>query len=503
MNFKSIKYVLVLSLILLSASFSNAANFADITSTNLLPYPMTDSSFGAVVIDANKDGHPDIFVANDGQNRLLINNGSGVLEDKTTTNLPIDTDSSRGAAVGDIDGNGFPDIFVANSDDNVNLLANDGLNRVLINDGTGKFTDETSTWLPSQEPRFYTSGAFGDIDGDGKLDLVVSSNLLPFPPGSPDLGSPILIYRNDGTKFVDETSERLTGIKHSDYGFAYKVILADFNRDNNVDILVINNLGLSNKLLINDGTGHFTEDITGIIPSDSDSSNSAAIADIDGDGKPDYIFIANDAGQKNSLYIYNSSTKKFEDKTSTNLPVDTDNSFDAAFGDLNGDGYLDIVVANGKDSGQPNKVYFNDGTGKFTLADASFFPRGNDFSTAVLIDNFDGKPGNEVFIANAFNQQNKLYSSTEAALTINTASTLPVAKFKKPYSVQLKASGGILPYTWSLKSGKLPKGLKLNSTTGKISGRAQLRELFKFTIKVSDSSNPVQTKSKLFKLRVK
>jgi len=394
------KFPLAIFLILFFSKFSYPANFSDVTSTNLPA--IADYSIGAVAADVDNDGDLDIFVANNGQDRLLLNNGSGVFSDVYSTNLPPDTDNSRGAAAGDVDLDGDDDIFIANF----------GQNRLLINDGTGKFQDMTSTWLPP-DTSFTAGGAFGDLDGDNDLDLVVanSTNLK---------SNAIRILINDNTtKFVDETSTRLPV---SNSAYTQEVILADFDRDGDLDILAINSLGQSNRLLLNDGTGSFIEDSTGKIPSDSDSSNSAALADIDSDGRIDYIFIANDGGQQNRLYIFNSGTSMFEDKTSTNLPSDNDNSFDAGFGDLDGDGDLDIVVANGKNSGQANKAYINDGTGQFTFADSTFLPLDTDFSTAVLIRNFDGSPGNEVFIANAFDQQNRLYSASEIPTAITLSS---------------------------------------------------------------------------------
>ena len=280
MKFKPKIFFLVIFLILLFSKSSYPANFSDITSTNLPA--ISDFSLGAVAVDADKDGDFDIFVANNGQDRLLLNNSSGVFSDAY---LPQDNDYSTGAAAGDVNGDSYDDIFVANFSVQ---------NRMLINDGTGNFQDKANIWLPSDTSPS-TSGAFGDIDGDGDLDLVVANS-------SSSKSDAIRILINDNkTKFVDETSTRLPV---SNSAYTQKVILSDFDRDGDSDILAINSLGISNKLLLNDGTGKFTEDTSSIIPSDSDSSNSAAVAEIDGDGFVDYIFIANDGGQQNKLYIY-------------------------------------------------------------------------------------------------------------------------------------------------------------------------------------------------------
>src|SRR4030067_1074837 len=79
MKFKPKIFFLVIFLILLFSKSSYPANFSDITSTNLPA--ISDFSLGAVAVDADKDGDFDIFVANNGQDRLLLNNSSGVSSD--------------------------------------------------------------------------------------------------------------------------------------------------------------------------------------------------------------------------------------------------------------------------------------------------------------------------------------------------------------------------------------------------------------------------------------
>jgi hypothetical protein len=77
----------------------------------------------------------------------------------------------------------------------------------------------------------------------------------------------------------------------------------------------------------------------------------------------------------------------------------------------------------------------------------------------------------------------------QPVLTITTTS-LPPAGIGQPYSVQLEASGGTPPYTWSLLEGSLPRDLGLDASTGLIAGIPTEEGTFVFTIQVTDSSSP-------------
>ncbi len=83
------------------------------------------------------------------------------------------------------------------------------------------------------------------------------------------------------------------------------------------------------------------------------------------------------------------------------------------------------------------------------------------------------------------------------------SSTLLSAQIDISYSAFLRATGGTLPYTWSLASGSLPAGLSLNASTGEISGTPTTADLSTFTVSISDSSaGGPDTNSKEFVLRV-
>jgi len=82
-----------------------------------------------------------------------------------------------------------------------------------------------------------------------------------------------------------------------------------------------------------------------------------------------------------------------------------------------------------------------------------------------------------------------------------TTDSLPEGNINTSYNATLFASGGVLPYTWSIISGNLPPGLTLNSN-GVISGTPTQSGTYTFTIKVTDSSNPVKTATKEFSITV-
>ncbi|MCI0588383.1 MAG: FG-GAP-like repeat-containing protein, partial [Planctomycetes bacterium] len=124
-----------------------------------------DNSRTVALGDLNGDGTLDAFVGNYGeQNRLCLNDGTGVFTDVTVTSLPALSDSTEAVALGDVDGDGDLDAFVGNLS---------GLNRLHLNDGTGVFTDVTFTNLPALGTSSTLAVALGDVDGDGDLDAFV------------------------------------------------------------------------------------------------------------------------------------------------------------------------------------------------------------------------------------------------------------------------------------------------------------------------------------------
>jgi hypothetical protein len=87
-------------------------------------------------------------------------------------------------------------------------------------------------------------------------------------------------------------------------------------------------------------------------------------------------------------------------------------------------------------------------------------------------------------------------------LVITTSSHLPSAHRAKPYSTPLSVTGGVGPYHWAITSGSAPGSIRVNSSTGVLSGEAGGYGTFTFTVTVTDSSSPNVSTSKTFTIRV-
>ena len=241
---------------------------------------------------------------------------------------------SGGVAAGDYDSDGHVDLYVTRGDIGPNLL--------FRNRGDGTFEEVGAAAGVALDGVRSAGPLFADLDGDGRLDLIV---------GGVD-GTAPSVFRNAGDgHFTDVTAA--SGLTLPADRETYSISAADYDRDGDLDLFLshwftsfFNGPESSYHLWRNDGTGRFS-DVTrsaGIVPlgpSDAFNSFTANFADIDGDRWPDLLV----TGDFFTSRIYrNDRAGRFV--LATDFDVITDgNAMGAAVGDYDGDGDLDWFVS--------------------------------------------------------------------------------------------------------------------------------------------------------------
>ena len=188
--------------------------------------------------------------------------------------------------------------------------------------------------------------------------------------------------------------------------------LGDLDGDGALD-LVVANKGQTNQVYLNknDGSGGFFAGAD--IGSEVDVSTSLALGDVDGDGDLDLV-VAN-VGQSNKRYL-NDGDGNFE-VVGTAIGSETDDSTSLALGDVDGDGDLDLIVGNTDEvgaAGKVNRLYMNDGSGGFS---GSGLPLGIDevdATSALALGDVDDDGDVDLVVANR-GQTNKLYLNNGAS----------------------------------------------------------------------------------------
>ncbi|MGH9465097.1 MAG: FG-GAP repeat domain-containing protein [Thermoanaerobaculia bacterium] len=190
-----------------------------------------------------------------------------------------------GLGVGDVTGDGRPDLYF--SDYGGALVGDDDDldDRLLINDGTGFFTDETEERVSPDmvDSVFGTDADIADMNGDGLLDIVKDTGL-----GSAGGGGPkVSILYNDPTNIGHFTFEQ-----DADTGAPYMVEPADFTQDGRLDLIVVDDG--QDKYLINlgnDAQGHAVFDSNQVNPSPATFGfgGNVKFADLDHDGVLDAL----------------------------------------------------------------------------------------------------------------------------------------------------------------------------------------------------------------------
>lgn len=490
---------------------------------------ISQSSMGADLADVNNDGYPDIFVTdmlpgddqrlktttsfenydvynlklNLGfyhqymQNTLQINNRNGKFTDVAHYSGVAATDWSWGGLIFDADNDGFSDLYVCNGitrdltdQDFIDFFANDVIqrmvqtgskdkvqevidkmpgrpqkNKAFRNTGNLRFEDAGDTWGFS-DPSFSNGAAYGDLDNDGDLDLIVSN-----------VNAQAFVYQNNSRQQNQQQyiSFALQGKGKNTFavGSSIQVFQGDqiISREiipsrgfqSSIDYKAV--MGLGNKAADSvhiiwpdktftriiqpaaNRTHHISwpDDAPAYIPParklpppvlqavgtnfdkhqednyvdfyiernmpimQSKEGPRAAVADVNGDGKQD-VYIGGAAGQAGQLYINNGATFTKSKQPAFELMAQFEDVATLFF-DADKDGDQDLMVGSGGNHLQAgiremqNRLYLNDGKGNFTLKADALPPNDGNTSSIVVLD-VDNDNNPDVFVGSKCAPQN-------------------------------------------------------------------------------------------------
>ncbi len=312
-------------------------------------------SMEAAMADVDRDGDLDVVVAREFERALLlVNDGTGRFTDDRAR-LPQTVRDYEDIAIVDVDRDGDLDIVLV-AEDELPGTAQSPKHQLYLNDGAGRFTDASASLAVRTEAN---AVAAGDLDGDGDADLVLGN------------AGPDVVLLNDGRgRFVPAA-----GAVPPSGDITQDVVLGDVDGDTDLDLVVANESGGANLLLLNDGRARFSAAPTPLpTRPTTEATRNASLADMDGDGDLDLVFanVIFAGGDPQARLLRNMGGGRFEDVTATQLPVAVRHHIDLEFADIDGDGDADLLGTSFPAAAIA--VYLNDGRGIFARAPASTFP---------------------------------------------------------------------------------------------------------------------------------
>jgi len=342
---------------------------------------------GCAVGDFNNDGFNDLYVTSIGPDHLFKNNGNGTFTDVTEKAGVSDPRFSTGAAFLDYDNDGKLDLFVTNYVDfDINHLPTFGEgptcqfkgipvqcgprglpgagDSLFHNNGDGTFTDVSKKAGVADSRGYYGLGVVGsDFDGDGWIDIFVAND-----------STPNFLYHNNGDgTFTDIAFESGTALdKNGNEQGCMGVTLGDYDHDGLLDLFVTNFDDEYNVLYHNAGRGSFVDvsyDSGVALVSLPYVGWGTKFFDYDNDGWLD-LFVANghaypqrDRYRQRKLLYRNNRDGTFSEVAAQfgSALMEERASRGTAFGDIDNDGDVDIVV---NDLDSSPQLLRNDGGNK-------------------------------------------------------------------------------------------------------------------------------------------
>jgi hypothetical protein len=364
---------------------------------------------GCAFLDYDADGWQDILLVNGADwpghrrerstLRLYRNNRNGTLSD-VTKQAGLDIEMyGMGVSVGDYNNDGFPDLYVTCV----------GQNRLFRNTGKGTFVDVTRASGLAGHQAFSTSAVWFDFDRDGRLDLFVCNYVRwsldhdvfcsldgkakSYCTPEAYRGETCWLFHNKGDGTFEDVTAR-SGIFDSS-SKSLGVALLDADRDGWLDLVVANDTQ-PNKLYRNQRNGTFKDVAveTGLafsVEGKARAGMGVDTGDYDNSGT-ESVAITNFDNEMIGLY-HRQPDNSYEDvslRAGIGMASKSTLGFGCAFADLDLDGALDLVVANGHIDdtvrnirgnlgyAQPPQLFLNNGKGTFREAAAEI---GADFGT--------------------------------------------------------------------------------------------------------------------------
>ena len=374
---------------------------SDHTGINYINENPEDEGFNAIAIeyyyngagiaagDINNDGLPDLyFASNYGKDQLYLNQGNLKFKNISESAGIIREGYKTGVCMVDINADGWLDIYVCRS---FTRDATIRKNLLFLNNGDLTFTESAEKYGLA-DPGYSNQAIFQDFDNDNDLDLYLLNYRLDFHlaltldiatyPGSQDPGLLTKdphqfvsdrLYENDGNgNFVDVTAKK----QRINHAFGLSATCGDLDQNRAADIFVANDFADPDHLLMNNGKLEFRDELTDRVGHISRNSMGSDIGDLNNDGWPEIVCV-----------------DMVPETNHRQKTLSSGASLDGYYAALNYGKYHQVIR---------NMLQLNNGNGSFSEIGAFAGISHTDWSWAPVIADLDNDGWQDIYISNGY-----------------------------------------------------------------------------------------------------